>query len=794
MAVSQQIWNNKSIKKTSLNIKDNNKKNNTYMKKYIYPMLLTSAIFTAACSSDDSLGNENIPNGQKEQISFSLSDNAGSTRAGFTVAATRIVARMQSDEKDGTGVRYTKSVLTAQKDATNNATSYSTVGYSSTGETRYWDDAFGRKGQLSVYAVAIPNSTETTNLAESLITGGATWATEASPNNTIDWSVSTDQSHNPLAAEDLAYSNNIQDGGKDGRYTWDYTNNKYTPDATGATTHADGRMIFTQKEGAQDSDAGHFDKGHLVFNHSLSRLTVVLEEGKGFDGNKATDADFKFTNSGDNICLKNMITSGTLDIKAGTWGSTTPADITKMAPTGNHYGANGTYASQMLPGYKFYKDDGTESVKNVMQFVIDNNTYYVTQAQVFAALNTEDNTTGTTPKVTVKQDGAKDYIEMEQGKNYVITVTVKKTGIEAITATLAEWVEVTGSTSVNNAHLEFTMTASGSACTKDIDLYRLDDVNAGYDANNYTFTYEGKNWFGNYTTDAEHKITLKQSDLADGKWSTTWFFESNKTYYHFRTVNKGTTIEGNTGDGADSKSDYFTITGGATASTDPHWGAPMTGSGTAGYLKYDTDKGFEAFLRPAIGATESTIAIQEIHMMSNIEVILKTPDDGGKVKLADGDNNKTVVKITRLATTGTVEMGRGVVTPATTYDGVHTMTAPTTYWKTSDTETNPYTFTVVPQALSRNFSSADDTDYIGIFIQTPDNNQYYVVKKLSEVIAESVSDERNQAQNEKIQRWFPGHKYTYTITISKKGIEAITATVADWVTVTGNVGDITLED
>lgn len=179
-------------------------------------------------------------------------------------------------------------------------------------------------------------------------------------------------------------------------------------------------------------------------------------------------------------------------------------------------------------------------------------------------------------------------------------------------------------------------------------------------------------------------------------------------------------------------------------------------------------------------------------MMSNIEVILKTPSDGGKVKLEDGDT-KTVVKITRLATTGTVEMGRGLVTPATTYTGEHPMTVPTTFWKTSDTETNAYTFTVVPQALSRNESSDSDNDFIGIFIQTPDHNQYYVVKKLIQVTASSVSDERNQTKDQPIKRWYPGHKYTYTITISKKGIDAITATVADWVEVTGNVGNIDLE-
>ena len=753
------------------------------MKKYIYPLAVTAAMLTAASCDDNEILETPIPDSQKEMISFSLSDGASQTRAGFTGGDTRIIARMQSDEKDGTGVKYTKCVLKAKKDASGGPNDYSDVNYMTNSETRYWDDAFGRNGQISVYAVAIPNSTSEAKLLETLIAGNNIWATESTPSNTIQWTVSTDQSTNPLNDEDLVYSNNIKYGGKDGRYTWDYSANKY-PDNTGATTHQDGRLIFTQATGAQPSDAGHFDKGHLVFNHSLSRLTITLQEGKGFDGEKTTAADFNFDVSSGNVKLIDMYTSGTLDIKEGSWTRDAATEITKMAPTGTSYGANGTYAAQMLPGYKFY-ENGT---KNVMQYIIDNNTYYVTQKQIYDALNTTANTGGTDPLVKVEYDASGNYIEMKQGKNYVLTITVDKTGISAITATLAQWVDVSGSTSVNNAHLTFTMTANGSACDQDIDLYRLEQDNTSYESNPDNFN--GTEWFGNYEDDSDHKYTLLRSNLSsENKWSTSWFFESNKTYYHFRTVNKGTVIKGTD----DTTHDYFEISGGATASTDPHWGAPMqTATDGTKYLKYDTSEGYEKFLFPAIGATESTIAIQEIHMMSNINVILKTTNDGSKVMLKNGDT-KTTVKITRLATTGTVEMGRGFVNPTNEYTGSHVMTVPTAYYKTDGSETNPYTFTVVPQVLSRNFSSPNDDDFVGLFIQTPDNNQYYVVKKLSEIIATTVTDQRDQEENQKITRWYPGHNYTYTITISKKGIESITCSVADWVKVTGEDINIDLE-
>lgn len=793
------------------------------MKKYIYSMLLTSAIFTAACSSDDSLDNENTQNGQKEQISFSLSDNAGNTRAGFTGADTRIVARFQSDEKGGSGVRYTKTVLKAKKDAAGGLNDFSLVDYYTGANTRYWDDAFGRKGQISVYAVAIPNSTDDSKLTETKLSGNNTaWATEASPDNTIDWDVTytTTQTSATLKGEDLAYSNNIQDGGVNGRYVWSYTSPEGYPENNGRLDgHSNGRLEFTQKEGAQASDAGHFDKGHLMFKHSLSRLTVVLVPGNGFATDRSSASDFKFNKIGGsitsgNIQLLNFPVHGKLDLDAGSWtinttdgtqnilqmigAAATSSAATSAAAynaTSETYLANRTYSAQMLPGKVFSANSAT----NVMQFVIDDNTYYITEKMVYDALTSGSwYTSATDADKTAAGYNVGTSVTMTQGHNYTLTITVDKTGIANVTATLAPWVEVAGEHEVNNAHITLSLKTTGETCGKDIDLYRLVDNNDSYDANQYVFNYEGKRWFGNYSTDSKYKTTLLQTTKSDNKWSTPWYFESNKEYYHFRTVNNGTIIKGNTEDA----NDYFEIAAGPTATTDPHWGAPMKSTSTT-WLKYDEngtltdysdDKGYEAHLHHAIGATESQVAIQELHMMSNIKVILKTPNDGGKVMLKDGENHETVVKITRIAANGTVEMGRGVVKPTGEYTGSLTMTNPTTYYSTDGLITNEYSFAVVPQSLSRNFDSTDDTDYVGIFIQTPDNNQYYVVKKLSEITATSVYDQRDQTKDQPIKRWYPGHTYIYTFTITKKGIENITATVADWVTVTGKDTKVDLED
>ena len=84
--------------------------------------------------------------------------------------------------------------------------------------------------------------------------------------------------------------------------------------------------------------------------------------------------------------------------------------------------------------------------------------------------------------------------------------------------------------------------------------------------------------------------------------------------------------------------------------------------------------------------------------------------------------------------------------------------------------------------------------YVGITIKTPDNNQYYVVKKLSEIVASANGGSQNQTANSAITYWYPNHNYTYTFTLTKAGIKNVTCTVEKWTEVTAKDQTITLED
>lgn len=756
------------------------------MKKYIFTAALASTLLATSCS--DSEGIENIiPNGQKEKISFSLSDGSAQTRAGFTGANTRIIARMQSDDRKGGNTKYTKCSLTAAKNADTSTDAFSAVSYAD-GNTRYWDDAYGRYSLISVYAVAIPNTTDATKLTYDKVKGDQdTWSTEATPDNTMPWSVTQDQSADGLlASEDLVYSNNIQADnvlGVNGVYRYDFDDtHKYQPNddlGTGATNHYNGCMLFFQD--GQDMDTppigassvtdapGKFDKGHLVFNHALSRITVTLEEGIGFDGNVNNANDFNF-NSG-NICLINMLTSGTLNIKEGTWVADPAKNITQMASTGTHHGANGTYVAQMLPGYKF-KENGNNI--NVMEFTIDNNTYFITQSMVYDALKNVSGVTVTGNTIT-----------MEQGKNYNFKIKVDKKKIESITATLVGWTDVTAETfPVNNTHVKFDLlSATGETCNEGINFYRLkEDLGKIYTDDSYYKTDgKGYKFQGDYKTEGEATLS------GAAPYSTNWYYDDNRTAYHFRTIsdNAKATLA-NDGSGTPVKS-YFTMTG-ANTMPDYHWGAPMKAGAD---LAYNVTEGYKNNIHAGLTSTESALKITEMHMMSNIFITLETTTGSDKVELSGA-----TIKLTRLSNTATVDMGTGYITPAAVADGLaYEMKEPNDYWKTPNVQTNAFQYAAIPQILKRN-SGANDNDYVGITITTSDHNQYYVIRKLSEIRIDKIEqggssydDPDGEANGGKIERWYPNHAYHYNIKITKKGIDAITCTVSNWVDVIGeNIG------
>lgn len=706
------------------------------MKNLFYPLIFATAFVATACTStqDTDIDTPVDPNG-KTAISFvGQSNNRPITRAGFT-KETQIVMHIRSNKNGGntTDVRETRTIATAAVDNTHDDNSTSAVDQTAA-YVRYWDDAYGRDAQLSIFAIAVPGKTYSNNTLENKLTavsGEKTWS-DAALTETVAWSVSADQSgETTISDEDLVYSNNIQGNNKLG---------------------------FKLTNPSEVNGPGKFDQGKLEFNHALSRMTVHLVKGEGY----STTGAFAF-DSDTNVKVLSVPTSGTLNIETGAWASgATTGGITKMATATLASGATYSLMAQMLPGYTF--TDGSNT--NVLEFTIDDNKYFVTQDMMLDALNSGQSTSATS-------------LTMEQGKNYVFTITVGKSKIINVTAKLEKWVDVDAANqNMDNSHITLDLFTSEGTASTGFDLYRLNDTSNDIS----TDASSSKNWFGNYTTD--NKATLTQKD---SKWETNWFFENNKTFYHFRTVNTGTTIKGNT----DTIDDYFEITSGAQADHDYHWGAPFVKNAT---IKYDTSKGYEDIISPAIGATNSTISMTELHMMSNINVILRTTKTANAVTLEGANSAQCEVSLTYFYGSGQVTMGNGLVSTTGSLTTSVTFTKPSTGIDDTDAtykKTGAFTYAVVPQSLVR---TGEGNIYVGITIKTPDNNQYYVVKKLSDITPSNIGGSQNQTSGAAIAYWYPNHSYTYTFTITKTGISDVTCTVSNWVNVTAGNKDISLED
>ena len=716
------------------------------MNKLYYSLIVTTALLTTACTNDLENDTNAVVSGDKEAIAF-VGQNNTTTRAGFA-ARTEIVMHIRST-KDANNIRETRTQAYAKIDETLSETSSSAIESPDDESVRYWDDAYGRDAKLSVFAVAIPGKTAVTNNEKylSALLGGSTSWSAGTMSEEITWKVSPKQTTDLIADEDLAFSNNISEKGEGGVVSSNHP------------TEKDGYLKFRLTDENQADGPGKFDQGNLKFTHALSRITVNLVKGTGY-GN----SPFKFED-GTNVKILGVPTTGTLNIETGKWDSSDAAGITTMAPTTNNSGADYMLVAQILPGYTMTDGDNT----NVLEFIIDDNKYFITQDMMLDALNAGQNTTETS-------------LTMEKGKNYVFKITVGKSKIINVTATLEPWVNVTAKDqTMDNSHITLDLfTNTGGTASTNFDLYRLNDKSVTISTDASTAT----NWGGNYTD----KATLTQNGT---NWVTDWFFEDNKSFYHFRTVDKDRKIKGTT-DTDNSVDDYFEITSGAQSSHDYHWGAPFKGS-TTSPIVYSTSDGYTANLSPAIGATGDIINLTELHMMSNINVVLRTTKTSDAVALEKA-TNQCEVSLTYFYADGTVNMGNGLVKTTGSLATSALFTQPAAGTSADGTDyikTNAFTFAVVPQALKR---SSGDHLYVGITIKTPDNNQYYVVEKLADIIATANGSSQNQTENGKISFWYPNHTYTYTFTLTKAGIKNVTCTVQDWVNVTADNQNISLED
>ena len=740
----------------------------------IYILALSSSLALTACG-DEEFDPAKMDISQKTPIEVNVGVEKvdGLTRA-ITVDKTPLstlptetsiymVMKSEHVEDNSKLAKYTLTMGTTG--AADNGVSSITFG---DGYKRYWDDVYARKAALSIYAVCTPGGTPVAPTIGSSNNYSFT-ASEEHPTteawietpNTLtisNWEVKSNQNLPTVAQfndQDLCYSNNVSN---------------YT---VGETT-TDNRIKFL-------SDSKKFDRTkRLNFYHALSKVTFIVKSGLGF---YSFENDFMFSGS-TNITMKKMnLKQASFDIASGEFSG----DITEGVVSGMYQSdkkKEGNVLSYTLDALVIPGTDMSSTEKDI-SFSISDNLYELSKKDLLNQISDDQ-----------KSQYLTDGKSLKPGVHYIFTLTISKTEIKNITASVVAWETVKAEYTPTNARLTFSFENRGTPVTKTtgetFDIYRAANENEGsFEETNY-FSY---NWDSGFSNTGETSSD-NGLDYDEAKWKTNWFWPNNKTFYHLRTVGiKGGTssVTLPTVSTVDGK-DCFSISASETFS-DVIWGAPFkkldspNPSANTALLTYSKTEGFDGKgaeaetkkhqIYYAIGPTNQPIHIVMFHMISKVIFNVQTVPGDGAVSLGDGSvNNCTKLTLKNIHTTGKVLMGNGCVS-ATESRSDYSLTyhpAPT------DSKITWPDFGAIPQDLN------EENNEVVLVITTPDENIYQV--KLADIWTESSKISTTNLANPytkhatedkyQVDYWYPHYEYTYTFTLSKKGIDNIQVTILDW--------------
>ena len=607
----------------------------------------------------------------------------------------------------------------------------SPIDFSQTGCTRYWDDCFARNAHLTIYAACSPESTKTIEIGgksvypwTSMPTTEA-WSNIAISPTIVNWTVSDNQTTATLRDEDLCYSNNIS---------------KYTDG-----TEQDKRLKF-------NSSTRKFDQGNLCFYHALSWITFeIIRDTESF-----TAQEFQFA-TGTNIKLTNFFTKNTeFDIPTGEFtGAYSSQTIATMAQRATATtGSAFTLDALVMPTTNM-----NSTTKGDIHLIIANNEYNLSKKELLDKIQASD-------KASHLIDGEK----LKPGVHYVFKLRIGKTKIKDITATILEWETVTADTHTpSNAKVILNLEDRGTK--QDAYIYRAAETTTNITGDILSEAGKGYVWDTGYGNADRNAYTAYTHAL-----SKSWYWPDNKTFYHFRAIAPQAAPAPTTVDGKDC----VALTSGDPPYTDVCWGAPFPKMEPSTKFVYSLTNGFAGTdghqIHYAIGATESPLKLLLFHVMSDVTINISSVTGDAKVNLGDGTSTATKIELKNIYTKGRVQLGNGLVLGTDTQTGTHTFPlqgGTTLKWSN---------YGAIPQSLAG----------VVLEITTPDHNHYLI--DLANVKASASNISSKNVQNPyaivdgkcTINRWYPDYKYTYSFTLSKKGVTGITCTILEWEEVTAD--------
>lgn len=623
---------------------------------------------------------------------------------------------------------------------------------------KYWDDAHARSSQLDIWAYAsmVPSTWNTCSFQ----VPDPNWtalSTETLEHKMLEY-IKKDYETNTQAADKSPYpwtehTIGTDKGSKGAIYpcimVWKVTNETTWKQTTNSVQYQD--LMFSNnltKHGDNPEidnrlkfnfSTRKFDGGEMKFYHAMSKITINIIEGDGFD-KTSDDKDFQFaTNT--NVKLNGFNTQGTFNIKNGYFEKVdNHEEITSIALSApkeadpkpyytlqalaipNIDGING-----ITDEYSRFVSDGTNTM---MEFTIDNNTFKISSGALYNALHGKIG-------ATEKTEG---IIPLEAGKNYIFTFKVSKTKIDKITATVAEWEKVTAETVVPKINVTAEVGTKGASSTAltAFDFYMKEDGTTG-----------------NYA-----KYGGKASGTANG--TTAWTFTNpiywptHDTHYHMRGV--APTLTSVSSDKIAVQNKTY------NAETSLMVGAPEIAE--ANKLCSSTKHTQVDMSENGICAREGNINLNFRYMMSQVEVRLSTTTGDDKVNLANAK-----VEVINGYTAANVDLhNRTIVDPSSVADF--------TLEHVSTEDVNYRHSEIVPQVLVNGTNNLRFKITIYKAGTTDIDDIYYAdIKPIEVTVGSSPATT--------ITSWEAGKHYIYTLNLKKTEIK-VSATITDWVTATGS--------
>ena len=496
--------------------------------------------------------------------------------------------------------------------------------------------------------------------------------------------------------------------------------------------------------------------GNLVFTHPLSKITINIKAGVGFTKGTIGKTTYKFeedpvvtlthaksldgiTNSANGYCL----TNGTINIATATATAASEGKYKAAVIAGTTSTTDKTYTvikqAIVYPDTQF--GDNDDDVIAVVQ--ADGNVYYVTAKQIRA-------------KIT--EVGGHTDFKTKAGYNYIINVTVNKTGL-LTTATVTAWNEVVS----DEAYPKINVTGSE---TQTVSL---------------PSSVCGKfNFWYSETIDGGYVCGATPSIISDGTmdWKETnlLYWPDHNTHYHFRGLFPYRDEDAKTGPLVveDKGIQVVKVANGAyNASTSPSnfmIGMPefddetLCGNKETGHTQVDMRTG-------GICAREGYINLNFRYMMSQVEVNLtsNSTDASSKVVL---DN--ATVELVNVGTEGNILLSnRSAVVPDESDNKLYAL-------HMVNGDNKHYHDIIIPQTLIDNDKNKVKFK-ITVYSEDPALNAsaakdvYYADVAPIKVVANGGTAKATNV-------WEAGVHYVYNLNITKTQITA-TASLSDWKTV-----------